>query len=122
MINFPQIPTDGIVYSHLVNAQDELVIFVATGYREMTIDMWILEEVTWRQMWSFPKISLDLWCSITHYVTNGNKWFVMAKFDKIFEIDTGLMWFDRFYPVTKWTCSSGALFTETLFSPSISHM
>ncbi|PWA46940.1 F-box domain-containing protein [Artemisia annua] len=119
MTNFPAIPNHGIVYIHLVNAQDELVMFAATGHREMKIDMWILREGTWLRMYSFPLISLDLWCSITHYVTNGNKWFVMAKFQKIFEIDTGLMWFDRFYPVTKFQCSDGALFTETLVSPSI---
>ena len=119
MINFPPIPNHGIVHITLVNANDELVVFVATGYREMKIDMWILENHTWYNTHSFRPISLDLWCSITHYVTNGNKWFVMAKFQKIFEINTGLMWFDRFYPVTNWTCSNGALFTETLVSPTI---
>ena len=119
MINFPPIPNHGIVHISLVNAKDELVVFVATGYREMKIDMWILENHTWYNTHSFRPISLDLWCSITHYVTNGNKWFVMAKFQKIFEINTGLMWFDRFYPVTNWTCSNGALFMETLVSPTI---
>ena len=119
LINLPQILNNGIVHIILVNAQDKLMMFVATGYREMKIDMWTLEEGTWYRIYSFPEISSDLWCSITHYVTNGNKWFVMAKFQKIFEIDTGLMWFDRFYPVTSFLCSNGALFTETLVSPSI---
>ena len=119
MMNIPPIPTHGIVYILLVDAQDELVMFASTGFREMTIDMWTLQQGTWYHIHSFPPISLDTWCSITHYVTNGNKWFVMAKFQKIFEIDTGLMWFDRFYPVTSFLCSNGALFTETLVSPSI---
>ena len=119
MINFPHIPKNGISHIRLVDAQDELVMFAATGYSEIKIDMWILQEGTWYPIYSFPLISLDLWCSITHYVTNGKKWFVMAKFQKIFEIDTGMMWFDRFYPVTSWTCSNGALFTETLVSAKI---
>ena len=119
MISFPPIPNHGIAQFRLVNAQDKLVMFAATGYREMKIEMWLLQKDTWYRIHSFPVISLDLWCSITHYVTNGNTWFVMAKFQKIFEIDTGMMWFDRFYPVTSWTCCDGALFTETLVSPSI---
>ncbi|GKB61366.1 F-box domain containing protein [Tanacetum coccineum] len=119
MISLPPIPKDILAQIRLVNPQDELVMFVVTGYREMKINIWILQEGTWYRIHSFPLISHDLWCSITHYVTNGNKWFVMAKFQKIFEIDTGMIRFDRFYPVTSWTCSEGALFTETLVSPSI---
>ncbi|GKB50585.1 F-box domain containing protein, partial [Tanacetum coccineum] len=92
MISLPPIPNDGLSHISLVNAQDELVMFAATGYREMKIDMWILQEGTWYRIHSFPLISQELWCSITHYVTNGNKWFVMAQFQKIFEIDTGRMW------------------------------
>jgi hypothetical protein len=99
MISFPPIPNHGLAQIHLVNAQDELVMFATTGYSEMKIDMWILQERTWYRIHSFPLISLDLWCSITHYVTNGNKWFVMAKFQKIFEIDTSMMWFDHFIPL-----------------------
>ncbi|PWA72398.1 F-box domain-containing protein [Artemisia annua] len=106
MMNIPPIPNHGIGFIRLVDAQDELVMFAATGFREMTINMWTLQEGTWYQINSFPAISLDTWCSITHYVTNGNKWLVMAKFQKIFEIDTGLMWFDRFYPVTSFQCSN----------------
>ena len=119
IMNIPSIPNHGIVYINLVDVQDELVMFASTGFHEMTIDMWTLQEDTWYHINSFPPISLNTWESITHYVTNGNKWFVMAKFQKIFEIDTGMMWFDRFYPVTSWTCSNGALFTETLVSPTI---
>ncbi|PWA88221.1 F-box domain-containing protein [Artemisia annua] len=119
LIDLPPIPNHGIVFISLVDAQDELVMFAASGHRAMKIDMWTLIEGTWRQLNSFPEIQLDLWCSITHYVTNGMKWFVMAKFVKIFEFDTGLMWFDRFYPVTSFQCENGALFTETLVSPSI---
>ena len=119
MLSFPPIPSHGIAQIRLLNVKDEIVMFAATGYHEMKIEMWILQEGTWYRIHSFPLISLDLWCSITHYVTNGNKWFVMAKFQKIFEIDTGMMWFDRFYTVTSWTCSNGVLFTETLVSPNI---
>ncbi|PWA61131.1 F-box domain-containing protein [Artemisia annua] len=118
-IDLPPIPNHGIVLTSLVDAQDELVMFAASGHRAMKIDMWILTEGTWRHLNSFPEIGFDLWCSITHYVTNGMKWFVMAKFQKIFEFDTGLMWFDRFYPVTSFQSENGALFTETLVSPSI---
>ncbi|PWA53274.1 F-box domain-containing protein [Artemisia annua] len=45
MFNLPPIPNHGIVFISLVNAQNELVMFAASGHRSMKIDMWILTEV-----------------------------------------------------------------------------
>jgi F-box interacting protein len=117
--SLPPIPNYGLAYVRLVDAQNKLVMFSATGYREIQINMWIYEEDIWYWVYSFPKISLDLWCSITHFVTNGNKWFVMAKSQKIFELHTDSMRCGRSYPSTHWACFKGALFTETLVSPSV---
>ncbi|GKA15767.1 F-box domain containing protein [Tanacetum coccineum] len=44
MISLPPIPKDILAQIRLVNPQDELVMFVVTGYREMKIDIWILQE------------------------------------------------------------------------------
>ncbi|MFS7942845.1 putative F-box associated interaction domain-containing protein [Helianthus anomalus] len=65
-----------------------------------------------------PPISLSLWCDITHYVTNGN-WFVMTKLGKLFTIEMDMKPFECFYPVTWFRGFKGAVFVETIVSPSI---
>ncbi|MFS7900090.1 putative F-box domain-containing protein [Helianthus anomalus] len=65
-----------------------------------------------------PPISLSLWCDITHYVTNGN-WFVMTKLGKLVTIEMDMKPFECFYPVTWFRGFKGAVFVETIVSPSI---
>jgi len=115
----PQIPNSGFTIVRLVDAKDQLVMFTATGFREMRIVMWVLQGEMWHQMQSLPPISLDQWTSLTHFVTTGDKWFVMAQYEKYFEIHSGMESYDRFYPETNWMLSNGALFTQTLYSPTI---
>jgi len=115
----PQIPNSGLTMVRLVDAKDQLVMFTATGFREMRIVMWVLQGEMWHEMHSLPPISLDQWTSLTHFVTTGDKWFVMAQYEKYFEIHSGMESYDRFYPETNWMLSNGALFTQTLYSPTI---
>ncbi|MFS7987136.1 putative F-box domain, galactose oxidase/kelch, beta-propeller, F-box associated interaction [Helianthus anomalus] len=120
-ISFPPVPSTGFVQGVLVNVKNELHMFATTGWFEITIDMWTLKEDYWIKVLScppIPPISLSLWGYITHYVTNGN-WFVMTKLGKLFTIEMDTKPFEILYPVTWFRGYKGAVFVETVVSPSI---
>ncbi|MFS7969340.1 putative F-box domain, galactose oxidase/kelch, beta-propeller, F-box associated interaction [Helianthus anomalus] len=120
-ISFPPVPSIGMVQGVLVNVKNELHMFASTGMFEMTIDLWTLQGDYWIKVLScppIPPISLSLWCDITHYVTNGN-WFVMTKLGKLFTIEMDMKPFECFYPVSWFRGFKGAVFVQTIVSPSI---
>ncbi|KAM0062273.1 putative F-box domain, galactose oxidase/kelch, beta-propeller, F-box associated interaction [Helianthus debilis subsp. tardiflorus] len=120
-ISFPPVPSTGFVQGVLVNVKNELHMFATTGWFEITIDLWTLKEDYWIKVLScppIPPISLSLWGDITHYVTNGN-WFVMTKLGKLFTIEMDTKPFEILYPVTCFRGYKGAVFVETVVSPSI---
>ncbi|MFS7900622.1 putative F-box domain-containing protein [Helianthus anomalus] len=120
-ISFPSVPSIGMVQGVLVNVKNELHMFASTGMFEMTIDIWTLQGDYWIKVLScppIPPISLSLWCDITHYVTNGN-WFVMTKLGKLFTIEMDMKPFECFYPVSWFRGFKGAVFVQTIVSPSI---
>ncbi|KAJ0682158.1 putative F-box domain, galactose oxidase/kelch, beta-propeller, F-box associated interaction [Helianthus annuus] len=120
-ISFPPVPSNGMVQGVLVNVKNVLHMFASTGMFEMTIDLWTLQGDYWIKVLScppIPPISLSLWCDITHYVTNGN-WFVMTKLGKLFTIEMDMKPFECFYPVSWFRGFKGAVFVQTIVSPSI---
>ncbi|KAI3725246.1 hypothetical protein L1987_65027 [Smallanthus sonchifolius] len=120
-ISFPSVPSKGIFLGDLVNVKNEHHMFVSTGTREMSIELWKLEGEQWIKVLSclpIPPIPLSIWCDITHFMTNGN-WFAMTNLGKLYEIEMNVKPFKCFYPVTSFRGSKGAMFVETLVSPSI---
>ncbi|XP_022031851.1 putative F-box only protein 9 [Helianthus annuus] len=120
-ISFPPVPSTGFVQGVLVNVKNELHMFATTGWFEITIDLWTLKEDYWIKVLScppIPPISLSLWGDITHYVTNGD-WFVMTKLGKLFTIEMDKKPFEILYPVTWFRGYKGAVFVETVVSPTI---
>ncbi|KAK9058181.1 hypothetical protein SSX86_023021 [Deinandra increscens subsp. villosa] len=79
-ISFPPVPCVGIYKGELLNVKEQLHMFVSTGYREMSIDLWKLEGEHWTKVFSFPQMmTMDQWCSMTHFMTNGNFQFTMTN-------------------------------------------
>ncbi|KAK9049933.1 hypothetical protein SSX86_000022 [Deinandra increscens subsp. villosa] len=118
-ISFPPVPCNGIYKGELLNVKNELHMFVSTGYREMSIDLWKLEGECWIKDFSCPgMITLDEWCSMSHFMTNGN-WQLMTKQGKLYEIQVDTKPFECFYHPTCFRLKNGAMFLETIISPNL---
>ncbi|KAI3820417.1 hypothetical protein L1987_07964 [Smallanthus sonchifolius] len=88
---------------------------------EMSLGIWALQGDHWVSLFLaplIPPVTLSLWLSITHYMTN-RRWFVMAGQRKLHEISLENKPSERFYPVTWFRGHERAVFTETLISPAI---
>ncbi|KAK9071611.1 hypothetical protein SSX86_008040 [Deinandra increscens subsp. villosa] len=120
-ISFPPVPSKGIYKGELLNVNNELYMFVSTGYRQMSVELWKLEGEHWSKVLSssqIPNISLDLWCSMTHFMTNGN-WLLMNREGKLCEIEMDTKPFECFYHASCFRLKSGAIFLETVVSPTL---
>jgi F-box interacting protein len=58
-INFPTIPKDQIANFRLLNAKNELHLFIASGYRQMIVHMWKYDGQLWSLIYKFPPMTLD---------------------------------------------------------------
>ncbi|KAK9073844.1 hypothetical protein SSX86_006438 [Deinandra increscens subsp. villosa] len=81
-IAFPPVRPMGIFLGELVDVRNELHMFISSGYRDMTIELWKLEGEHWVKVLActeLPSMPLDLWCSMTHFMTNGKFQFTMTN-------------------------------------------
>ncbi|KAJ0526567.1 putative F-box associated interaction domain, F-box-like domain superfamily [Helianthus annuus] len=117
-LRFPSVQAAPISMSHLEAVRDALYMFVTTGLHDMTLNLWLLRGKNWINVFLRPPTPLSLWCGITHYMTNGN-WFVMTNLGKLCEISTPMEHLECFHNVTWIRNHVGAVFHETVVSPSI---
>ncbi|KAK9071852.1 hypothetical protein SSX86_008282 [Deinandra increscens subsp. villosa] len=119
-ISFPPVRSTGVFCGELVNVSNELYMFVSNGYRVMSVELWKLEEEHWIKVLACPQVSmsLDLWCTMSHFMTNGN-WLLMTKQGKLFEIEMDTKPFQCFYHVNCFRLKNGAMFLETVVSPTL---
>lgn len=120
-ISFPAFASAGMGFGDLVNIKNELYMFVSTGIEYMWVELWMLEEEHWIKVSSFPSIPpipLGLWCEITHFMTNGN-WFLMTNLGKPYVIKVDRKAFECFYASNRFRCFQGAMFVETIVSPTL---
>jgi F-box interacting protein len=119
-ISFPPVNSSGIFFGEVVSVKNQLYMFVSTGFREMQLELWMLEGEHWIQVLASPQIPpipTDDWCCITHIMTNGN-WFMMNNRGKLYEIKMDTKTFECFYPVSRFRSNKGAMFVETVVSPT----
>ncbi|XP_076911312.1 F-box/kelch-repeat protein At3g23880-like [Bidens hawaiensis] len=120
-LQFPPIQTNGVLETNMLTVQDALYMFVTNGLQERTLQLWILRQDHWINVFTpppIPPISERLWCSITHYMTNG-KWFVMTNSHTLYEIDTDMRPLQYFHTVNSLDAGVGAVYLETVVAPDI---
>ncbi|XP_076919718.1 putative F-box protein At3g16210 [Bidens hawaiensis] len=104
-LQFPPVQTTGVLETNMLTIQDDLYMIVTNGLQNRTLQLWILRQDHWINLFTLlpPPIPERLWCSITHYMTNG-KWFVMSNSQTLYEIDTDMRPLQYFHSVklTKW--------------------
>ncbi|KAI3820097.1 hypothetical protein L1987_13955 [Smallanthus sonchifolius] len=120
-LTFPPVKCVGAFITNFVNVRGNLHMIVTTGLHAITLELWELRGEKWVNAYSnppIPPIPIPLWCSITHYMTNG-KWFVMSDSRKLFEIPSNMERLECRYSVSYFHDQVGAVFLETVVSPAI---
>ncbi|KAL8215911.1 hypothetical protein R6Q57_022748 [Mikania cordata] len=120
-ITFPPLASAGMNFGDLVNIKNEFYMFVSTGMEFMWVELWMLEDDHWIKSLLFPPIPpipLGLFCEITHFMTNGN-WFLVTNHGEPYVIETNRKPFECFCASNRFRCFGGAMFVETVLSPTL---
>ncbi|XP_076886918.1 putative F-box protein At3g16210 [Bidens hawaiensis] len=120
-LQFPQVQTNGVLETKMLTIKNDLYMIVTNGLQNRTLQLWILRQDHWINLFTpppIPPIPERLWCSITHYVTNG-KWFVMSNSRTLYEIATDMRPLEYFHSVNSLHGGVGAVYLETVVAPAI---
>ncbi|KAJ0591663.1 putative F-box associated interaction domain, F-box-like domain superfamily [Helianthus annuus] len=121
-IPFPPVPPTSVYEGVLANVQDSLQMLLMTtsGGTKKKADLWTLNGDRWDNLFSTPpvtRIPFSTWVTFTHFMTNGT-WYFMSGPIKLYEFATENNPLDRFYAGNWFQGDIGAIFTETLVSPT----
>ncbi|KAL8224369.1 hypothetical protein R6Q57_019844 [Mikania cordata] len=120
-ITFPPLASAGMTFGDLVSINNELYMFVSTNIESMWVELWMLEDDHWIKSLLFPPIPpipLGLFCEMIHFMTNGN-WFLVTNRGKPYVIETNRKPFECFYASNRFCSFQGAMFVETILSPTL---
>ncbi|MFS7924929.1 putative F-box associated interaction domain-containing protein [Helianthus anomalus] len=119
-ISFPPVPSSGIFQGTLVDVRKSLIMVPWTGHQDMSLTLWALQGEHWVKHFStptVPPISLRIWLTITHYMTNGT-FLVMSNSRKLYDIQVDKNPLECYYASSWFRGYIGAIFLQILVSPN----